>query len=118
VRAQRRRTKKLIVAFHFLKEDRAGWKCEQCRRQGLEATRRCGWLAEHERAPHKVVWARGRARAEECPVSLVSPQSVEWVERFFAWKLTGGGSATEMPAREADALLMLEKEWREAEHGQ
>ena len=65
-----------------------------------------------------MVWARGRTRAEECPVSLVTPWSVECVERFFAWKLMGGGGMTEMPARQADALLMLEKEWRETEHGQ
>jgi hypothetical protein len=64
-----------------------------------------------------VVWARGRASAEECPTSLVTPQSVEWVERFFVRKLTDGGDVTEMPARQADALLMLEKEWREMENG-
>ena len=64
-----------------------------------------------------MVWARGRAAAEECPTSLVTPQSVDWVERFFARKLTGGGSVMEMPARQADALLMLEKEWREMENG-
>jgi len=65
-----------------------------------------------------VVWARGRARAEECPTSLVTPESAGWVEIFFARKLAGGGSLTDMPARQADALLLLEKEWRETEHGQ
>lgn len=65
-----------------------------------------------------MVWARGRAQAEECPVSLVTPWSAECVEGFFAWKLTGGGSVSEKPARQADALLMLEKEWRETEHDQ
>ncbi len=64
-----------------------------------------------------MVWARGRVRAEECPVSLVTPWSTECVERFFAWKLSGGGGVMEMPAKRADALLTLEKEWREAESG-
>jgi hypothetical protein len=42
---------------------------------------------------------------------------VEWVEKFFVRKLTDGGDVMEMPARQADALLMLEKEWREMENG-
>jgi hypothetical protein len=47
----------------------------------------------------------------------VTPQSIEWVERFFVWKLLGNGSVTELPAKVADALLMLEKEWRETGNG-
>ncbi len=63
------------------------------------------------------MWARGSASAEECPTSLVTPQSIEWVERFFVAKLWGKGSVAELPARQADALLMLEKEWRETGNG-
>ena len=106
-----------MVAFHFLNGSQAGWTCEQCRRQGLEATRRCGWLPEEQRGARRPVWVRGRASAEECPTSLVTPQSIEWVERFFVWKLLGNGSVTELPAKVADALLMLEKEWRETGNG-
>ena len=51
--------------------------------------------------------------AEECPTSLVTPQSLEYVERFFVWKLAGNGSVMELPAKLADALLLLEKECRE-----
>jgi hypothetical protein len=66
-----------------------------------------------------VVWARNGAAAEECPTSLVTPASIEFLEKFFAWKtvgvikLTAGEStAGELTAREAEAFVMLEREWR------
>ena len=52
--------------------------------------------------------------SEECPKSLVTARSVEWLEKFFAWKFAGGGALDELEAREADAFLTLEREWREA----
>jgi len=92
----------------------AGWKCDACRRQGLEAARRCGWIAEERRGPRRIVWARGRAVSEECPTSLVTPQSIEWVERFLAWKVGGAGDLLQRGAREAEAFLLLEREVRES----
>ena len=74
--------------------------------------RRCGFLAPEKRGPKKLVWARGRVAAEECPKSLVTPESVELLEKFFAWKLGGGGRLEDRPAKEADAFLVLEGEWR------
>jgi hypothetical protein len=62
-----------------------------------------------------VVWARGRAGIEECPKSYVTPQSLEWIERFFTWKFGGAGAIDEMPARDADAFLILESEWRDGQ---
>jgi hypothetical protein len=103
------RKKKLIVAFHFLRTEQAGWKCEQCRRQGLDARRRCGFLAEELRGPRRVVWVRGSASSEECPKSAVTAASVELVERYFAGKIE---RAQEMTAREADAFVILERELR------
>jgi len=113
------RKKKLTVAFHWLREERqrgsqAGWKCEQCRRQGLEARRRCGFLPEEQRGPRRVVWARGTVATEECPTSAVTPASVEFVERFFARKI---GAAEEITAREADAFVILERELRAEANG-
>ena len=116
MRAERSRKKKLIVAFHFLRSPQAGWRCDQCRRQGLEARRRCGFLPDAERGAARLVWVRGRAAAEECPKSLVTPESIELVEKFFAGKIAG---VAELTAREADAWLVLEQEWRaEQAHGQ
>jgi len=59
-----------------------------------------------------LVWARGRVSSEECPKSLVTPKSVAWLEKFFGWKFAGGGSLKELPAKDADAFLILEGEWR------
>jgi hypothetical protein len=117
VRIERERKKKLIVAFHFLRAERrsqAGWRCEQCRRQGLEARRRCGFISEEQRGAPRVVWARGGAAAEECPTSLVTPASIEFLERFLAWKTVGKGESTahELTAREAEAFVVLEHELR------
>lgn len=111
MRVERERKKKLIVAFHFLRAERAnaGWRCEQCRRQGLEARRRCGFLPDEARGTARVVWARGRVATEECPTSWVTPASVEFVEKFFAWKAMG---ARELTAREAEAFIVLEQELR------
>ncbi len=75
--------------------------------------RRCGFLAEEKRGPKKLVWVRGRVSSEECPKSLVTPASVELLEKFFGWKFGGGGSLDELAAKEADAFLILEGEWRE-----
>ena len=101
-----------MVAFHFYRTSQAGWKCDQCRRQGLDVKRRCGFLAEEKRGPKKLVWMRGRVSSEECPKSLVTPASIELLEKFFGWKFACGGSLEERAAREADGFLILEQELR------
>jgi hypothetical protein len=55
---------------------------------------------------------RGRAASEECPKSFVTPESVEMLEKFLGWKFAGGGSLAELAAKEADAFIALEGEWR------
>lgn len=63
-----------------------------------------------------MVWARGRVTIEECPRSYVTPASIELVEKYFAWKTVG---MEEIRAREAEAFVILEQEWRaEQSHGQ
>jgi hypothetical protein len=109
MRAERRSTKKLIVAFHFLRGDGSRWGCDACRKQGLEARRRCGFLPAELRGAKRIVWARGPASTEECPKSLVTPESIELLERFLAVRAWGWKDPT---AREADAFLVLEQELR------
>jgi len=65
-----------------------------------------------QRGPKKLVWARGHVSSEECPKSLVTPGSVELLEKFFAWKFGGGGLLNDLAAKEGDAFLILEGEWR------
>lgn len=57
----------------------------------------------------RVVWAKGRVAAEECPTSFVTSASMELLESFYAWKLRREG---ELSAREAEAFVVLEREWR------
>ena len=64
------------------------------------------------RGEKKLVWARGRVGTEECPKSYVSAQSLEWVEKFLTWKFSGGAVLWDLAARDADAFLILEREWR------
>lgn len=109
MRAKRRATKKLIVAFHFLRGDGARWECDACRKQGLEARRRCGFLPVEKLGAKRIVWARGSAFTEECPKSLLTAESLELLERFVAARAWGWKNPT---AREADAFLALEQELR------
>lgn len=101
-----------MVAFHFYRTSQAGWKCDQCRRQGLEVRRRCGFLPAEKRGPKGLVWVRGRVSSEECPKSMVTPASVALLEQFLGWRFAGGGSLDGLPAKVADAFLILEGEWR------
>jgi hypothetical protein len=118
VRAWRARKKKLIVAFHLQFGNRAGWDCESCRRSGLEAKRRCGFIAAAKRAPIRVVWARLTAQTEECPTSFVTGESLALVEEFFVRRRLGIPDSVAMDARKVDAFLILRNEMeREEQHG-
>ncbi len=109
------RKKKLIVAFHFQFANRAGWDCDSCRRQGLERTRRCGFLPEAERGDTRIVWGRKRARAEECPKSLVTGASLALVEEFLVRRRLDIRESLDIPARKADAFLILQDEMEREE---
>src|SRR5260370_38013671 len=98
VRAERRRTKKLIVAFHFHLSNRAAWKCDSCRRSGSEKKRGCGWIEPRMPALTQPVWVRGQVALTTCPVAYVTALSWSWLEQFYAWKLFGNTSCPELPA--------------------
>jgi hypothetical protein len=119
VRVKRSRKKKLIVAFHFQRGNKAAWNCDLCRRSGLERKRRCGWL-EHDAEPiSAIVWARGRMSLTTCPTSYITSESIALLEEFHAWKLLGAGSVFELPARLVEAIFVLENELRaESNDGQ
>lgn len=110
MRSERDRKKKLILAFHFQFSNRAGWDCESCRKHGLEVKRRCGFIAEDQRGPLRVVWARKNASAEECPRSSVTGASLGLVEDFLVRRRLGISSVSETEARTVDAFLILQNE--------
>jgi predicted Ser/Thr protein kinase len=104
------RKKKLIVAFHFQFANRAGWNCDECRKNGLEVRRRCGFLPAEARGAPRLVWARKRAQSEECPKSFVTGESLSLVEEFFVRRRLGVEAGMETPARKLDAFLILREE--------
>ena len=58
------------------------------------------------------VWARGGVSTTECPKSLISAESLVFLEEFNIWKRFGCGDARRMNARVADAIALLEDELR------
>jgi len=124
VRANGERKKKLIVAFHFViasgqSQTRAGWNCETCRRHGLEAARRCGFMPAAERATPRIVWGRGHVHVEECPKSLVTGDSLALVEEFLVRRRLGVQDSVDLEARKVDAFLILRDETeREERNGE
>jgi hypothetical protein len=55
----------------------------------------------------------------ECPKSYITADSTTWLDEFFVWKADGAMNLMSLPARTAEALLVLEREWRvEMEHAE
>ncbi|MBM3734875.1 MAG: hypothetical protein FJW39_03740 [Acidobacteria bacterium] len=78
----------------------------------MEQKRRCGWLRPAPCGSPAVVWARRGARAESCPVSSITPERIALLEKFHAWKASSGVNLIELPARDAEAFLLLDEEVR------
>jgi hypothetical protein len=112
VRSERSTKKKLIVAFHFQLGNKAAWKCDSCRKSGLEKKRRCGWLAQEAGSVSTIVWVRGRVSLTSCPTSYITPESIALLDEFHAWKLFGAGNVYDLPARLVEAIFVLENELR------
>ncbi|MBM3725500.1 MAG: hypothetical protein FJW40_08760 [Acidobacteria bacterium] len=82
-------------------------------------TRRCGFLGRPEvrdERPRPPVWVRRRVSSDECPKSLITGRSMAWMELFWFWKTFGGVDLMSLAARDVDALIVLETEWRKEAH--
>ena len=87
----------------------AGWNCDICRKSGLEIKRRCGWLPKAlETAPH-TIWRRKRVSVDTCPKSLITAQSITWIEAFLTWKRLRLRLSFASAARDVQAFLILEE---------
>ena len=113
MRAHGSRKKKLVVAFHFQFANQAAWKCDLCRKSGLEVRRRCGWTHTDSGGEGLPIWARGRVSTANCPTSHVTAESMSLIEEFHAWKLFGAGNFYDLPARVVEAFFVLENELRQ-----
>ena len=112
MRVNRGRKKKLIVAFHFQLGNKAAWKCDKCRKSGLEKKRRCGWLGHEADSISPIVWVRGRVSLATCPTSYITAESIALLEEFHVCKLLGAGNVYDLPARLVEAIFILENELR------
>jgi hypothetical protein len=56
------------------------------------------------------VWARGKTVAFRCPKSIITAQSLGFIDQFFYWK-SCGGDLWSLDAKSADAILLLQEEY-------
>jgi hypothetical protein len=98
-----------VVAFHFLQSNQAAWKCDACRKSGLEQRRGCGKIGTGEK-PSGVVWARKGVTLSTCPTSYITGESIALLEEYGVWKVFGHADYRRLPARLADAICLLERE--------
>jgi len=104
-----RRTKKLTIAFHFQFANQAAWRCDDCRSQGLDQKRRCAWLGAIEDKP-RTVWARKGVAVSACPKSLITGESLAFLEEYQSRRLFGDfTSIGNLPAKSVDAFCLLEQ---------
>jgi hypothetical protein len=90
----------------------AAWNCDNCRASGLVQVRNCAWVQKDKADSNKAVWARGEVFSCHCPKSVITAQSLYFLEQFGFWKEFGGTSIWVVEAKTADALLVLEQAWR------
>ncbi len=81
----------------------------------MEMKRRCGFLPAAAETPPKAVWTRKRTATDRCPTSVVTAQSLSWIEQFYVWRRLGASYPEELSARDVEAFLILEQEARTEE---
>ena len=59
--------------------------------------------------PARLVWARRTTMAFRCPKSIITAESLGFIEEFFYWK-NCGGDLWSSDAKSADAILVLQEE--------
>jgi hypothetical protein len=90
----------------------AEWKCEPCRKSGLDTKRNCSWLGLNCES-QKPVWGRRDVYTTACPKSVISSDSDQWVQLFYTVKtLRPKLDLWGLDARTVDALIILEAEFR------
>lgn len=111
--------KKLVVAFHYHLAShtagRTGWDCDSCRRNGLEKSRRCGFLPESERGEPRIVWGRRQVTSQECPKSAVNGETLALLEEFLVARRLGTPADRNDDARKVDAFLILKEQMEREE---
>jgi hypothetical protein len=76
---------------------------------GLVKVRQCAWQNDQRAIPLRPVWVRGKTVAFHCPKSIITAQSLGFIEQFLYWKRCGGDLWL-LDAKTADAVLLLQEE--------
>ena len=66
--------------------------------------------------PVKIVWTRRQVVTDVCPKSLITAESLGWIEEFLIWKRLRLDLRTDLSARQAEAFLILEDQLALEEH--
>lgn len=78
----------------------------------MERKRRCRWIDQAELGPVVVVWGRNGCVVRECPRSVISADSLSWLEEYHIWRMCPTTPLTHLEARKAEAFLIIEAERR------
>ncbi|MFL6352381.1 MAG: hypothetical protein ACJ74Z_11105 [Bryobacteraceae bacterium] len=74
--------------------------------------RNCAWADKGQAVSERAVWARGGVFSTQCPKSVITAQSLYFIDQFAFWKEFGGKSIWGIEAKTAEALLVLDQAWR------
>jgi hypothetical protein len=74
----------------------------------LEAKRRCGFLRDLPDEEGKVSWVSGNIVSPQCPKSVITSESLRWLELFQA-RSWHQAAAIRLNAKDVDAMKLLER---------
>jgi hypothetical protein len=58
------------------------------------------------------VWGRIGISSLQCPKTVITPESLFFLEQFHIWKKFGAGEVLRANARVVEALVLLDEEWQ------
>lgn len=61
----------------------------------------------------RVIWARGEFLTTQCPKSIITSESLNFLDEFRIWKQLGLYDPSRLSAKSADALVILDEAWKE-----
>jgi hypothetical protein len=78
----------------------------------LVRIRNCAWDKQKAAEAARAVWARNGVVSSHCPKSVITSESLYYLEQFRYWKQLGSEALNSMEAKTVDAVLLLEQAWR------
>jgi hypothetical protein len=76
------------------------------------AIRYCRFDSHEPPADGRAIWARRGVSTQQCPKSIITSESLRFIEEFQIWKRFGCPDIWSMPARTVEAISILEDHWQ------